>query len=167
MFHGSKRLHDDALLVGDDGRLVLEPLKRRLFVVVIVRLDIGFPSVLRRSFKRGGMFAEVAADGDNVQFHLFAGVFFVLFEVFKQGLNALFEHLEQIEEDTGEEMELDVITLCCDFSEHATATEAATEHDWEADAEADEDDNEEAALEWLQDQTTVIPHKKGIIVQSF
>ena len=24
-----------------------------------------------------------------------------------------------------------------------------------------------AAFEWLQDQTTVIPHKKGIIVQSF
>ena len=83
------------------------------------------------------------------------------------GLRALFEYLEQIEEDTGEEMELDVITLCCDFSEHATATEAATEHGWEADAEADGDDNEEAALEWLQDQTTVIPHKKGIIVQSF
>ena len=83
------------------------------------------------------------------------------------GLKALFEHLEQYEEDTGEEMELDVIALCCDFSEHATATEAATEHGWEADAEADEDDNEEAALEWLQDQTTVIPHKKGVIVQSF
>ena len=84
-----------------------------------------------------------------------------------EGLKALFEHLEQYEEDAGEETELDVIALCCDFSEHATATEAATEHGWEADAEADEDDNEEAALEWLQDQTTVIPHKKGIIVQSF
>lgn len=84
-----------------------------------------------------------------------------------EGLKALFEHLEQYEEDMGEEMELDVTALCCDYSEHSTATEAATEHGWEADAEADEDDNDEAALEWLQDQTTVIPHKKGIIVQSF
>ena len=84
-----------------------------------------------------------------------------------EGLKALFEYLERYEEDTGEETELDVIAICCDFSEHATALEAATEHGWEADAEADDDDNEEAALEWLQDQTTAIPHKKGIIVQSF
>ena len=84
-----------------------------------------------------------------------------------EGLKALFEHFEQYEEDTGEEMELDVIAICCDFSEHATATEAATEHGWEADAEADEDDNEEAALAWLTDRTQVIPHKKGVIVQSF
>ena len=83
------------------------------------------------------------------------------------GLHALFEYLEQIEEDTGEEMELDVIALCCDFSEYPSAKEAATEQGWEADAEADEDDNEEAALAWLTDRTQVIPHEKGIIIQSF
>ena len=87
-----------------------------------------------------------------------------------EGLRALFEYLEELEElesGTSEEMELDVIAICCEFNEYATATEAAAEHGWEADAEADEDDNEEAALEWLQGQTTVIPHEKGIIVQSF
>ena len=30
------------------------------------------------------------------------------------GLKALFEYLEDYEEDTGEEIELDVIALCCD-----------------------------------------------------
>lgn len=40
------------------------------------------------------------------------------------GLNALFEFLEQYEEDTGEELELlDVIALCCDFSEYASLAE--------------------------------------------
>ena len=34
-----------------------------------------------------------------------------------EGLTALFEYLEELEEDTGEEMELDVIALCCDFTE--------------------------------------------------
>ncbi len=34
-----------------------------------------------------------------------------------QGLKALFYYLEELEEDTGEEMELDVIALCCDFTE--------------------------------------------------
>ena len=33
------------------------------------------------------------------------------------GLEALFEYLEQYETDTGEEIELDVIALCCDYSE--------------------------------------------------
>jgi hypothetical protein len=33
------------------------------------------------------------------------------------GFKALFEHLEDYEDDTGVEMELDVIALCCDFSE--------------------------------------------------
>jgi hypothetical protein len=34
-----------------------------------------------------------------------------------EGLTILFEGLEQYEVDTGEEVELDVIALCCDFSE--------------------------------------------------
>lgn len=33
------------------------------------------------------------------------------------GLGYLFEHLEQYEADTGEELELDVIALCCDYRE--------------------------------------------------
>jgi hypothetical protein len=34
-----------------------------------------------------------------------------------EGRQALFEYLEQLEDDTGTEMELDVIALCCDYSE--------------------------------------------------
>ena len=34
-----------------------------------------------------------------------------------EGLTALYDYLIQFEEDTGEEMELDVIALCCDYSE--------------------------------------------------
>jgi hypothetical protein len=36
-----------------------------------------------------------------------------------EGLRALFEHLEEYEDETGEEVELDVIALCCDCSEYA------------------------------------------------
>ena len=35
-----------------------------------------------------------------------------------EGLKALFEHLEDYEDDTGEEIELDVIALCCDYVEY-------------------------------------------------
>ena len=34
-----------------------------------------------------------------------------------EGLTILFEGLEQYEADTGEEVELDVIALCCEYSE--------------------------------------------------
>lgn len=32
-------------------------------------------------------------------------------------LDALFEYLEELERDCGEEYELDVVALCCDFAE--------------------------------------------------
>lgn len=34
-----------------------------------------------------------------------------------EGLTILFNGLEQYEQDTGEEIELDVIALCCEYSE--------------------------------------------------
>lgn len=34
-----------------------------------------------------------------------------------EGLEILFNGLEELEEDTNEELELDVIDICCDFSE--------------------------------------------------
>ncbi len=34
-----------------------------------------------------------------------------------EGKRALFDYLEKIEEETGEKIELDVIALCCDYSE--------------------------------------------------
>ena len=33
------------------------------------------------------------------------------------GLKALFAYIEELEESMGEEIELDVIALCCDYSE--------------------------------------------------
>jgi hypothetical protein len=36
----------------------------------------------------------------------------------RAGLEALFDYLENIEEETGEKIELDVICLCCEYSEY-------------------------------------------------
>ena len=33
------------------------------------------------------------------------------------GLEILFDYIEELEQDTGEEMELDVVALCCDYAE--------------------------------------------------
>lgn len=39
------------------------------------------------------------------------------------GLFALFEHFEDIEAQTGEPIELDVIAICCDFAEYESLEE--------------------------------------------
>jgi hypothetical protein len=45
-----------------------------------------------------------------------------------QGLRALFEYLEDIEDTHNEEMEFDVIALCCDFTEYANEEEYARDY---------------------------------------
>ena len=45
-----------------------------------------------------------------------------------EGLGSLFGYLMQYEADTGEELELDVIALCCDYSEK-TWQEIANDYD--------------------------------------
>ena len=39
------------------------------------------------------------------------------------GLKALFEYLEDLESDIGEEIELDVIALCCEYMEYDSLKE--------------------------------------------
>jgi hypothetical protein len=88
------------------------------------------------------------------------------------GARALIEHLEQLEEDTGTEMELDAVAIRCDYSEHESALQAANEYGFEpnpnlGDGEQDDDDKEADALAWLQDNTQVIEFDGGVIIQNF
>ena len=60
----------------------------------------------------------------TVNFSHFVDAFQVRKDNFSyDGLRALFDYLESFEEDTGEEMELDVIALCCDFTEYENIAE--------------------------------------------
>ena len=61
-----------------------------------------------------------------------------------QGKRALFDYLEQYEDDTGEEIELDVISLCCDYTEYSSLEEFNSEYD------------PAESIEEIQDRTTVI-----------
>lgn len=75
-------------------------------------------------------------------------------------LSALFDYLEELERDLGYEIELDVIALCCDWSEYSSAINACTAWGWTL-----SDENE--ALEKLSDNTQVIQFDGGILVQDF
>jgi len=69
-------------------------------------------------------------------------------------LCSLFDYMEQLEEDTGEEMELDVIAICCDYSVDSVE-DIASNYDIDIE-DMDEDDAKDAVLEYLNDNTSVI-----------
>lgn len=46
-----------------------------------------------------------------------------------EGKRALFDYLEELEEDTGQEIELDIIALCCEYTEYADIDEFNGEYD--------------------------------------
>ena len=81
----------------------------------------------------------------------------------RSGALALAEYLENIEEDTGETMELDVVAIRCDFSEYPSAVEAHNDitsgHDLT-------DDDEETALERMREIGQVIVFNGGVIISN-
>ena len=89
------------------------------------------------------------------------------------GKRALYEYLENYEEETGEEIELDTIALCCDYSEYESATEAADAYTmvYDVDDVAPEDleeEKEKQAREWIEERTTVIVVEGGrVIIAAF
>lgn len=83
------------------------------------------------------------------------------------GAVALAEFFDNLDEETGEETELDVVAIRCDFSEYGSAAEAYEQQTGAEPEGDDEEEKEENALAYLQDKTTVIEFEGGIICQDF
>jgi hypothetical protein len=96
------------------------------------------------------------------------------------GARALAEYLEQLEEDTGEEMELDVCAIRCDFSESASMQDWLMEHHGaetlafalqysgiDLDGDEDEDEIDDLIRSYIQDHGQLIEFDGGVIVSSF
>ena len=77
-----------------------------------------------------------------------------------EGAKAIAQYLKEYEESTGEELQFDPVAIRCEFTEYENAIEAAAQYASEFTAEA-------AALEYLQDHTTVIEFDGGVIIQDF
>lgn len=87
-----------------------------------------------------------------------------------EGLNALFDYLEEYEEETGEEIDFDMVALACEYSEYESALDAVEQYNGavEENKDFDEEDKENASLAWLRDQTQVIEvDGGGVIIQQF
>jgi hypothetical protein len=69
-----------------------------------------------------------------------------------EGLQVLFDWIEQQEQDTGTEQELDVIALCCEFSE-MTAKEVIESYGYDVEDDGNELNN---VADCLHDDTIVL-----------
>lgn len=99
------------------------------------------------------------------------------------GAMALAEYLEELEADTGEGMELDVVAIRCDYSEYASLQEWASEHfsddkqatdtlgltlDMDGETPQEDDDEiDEKIREFIHDRGQLIKFDGGIIVSAF
>ena len=74
-----------------------------------------------------------------------------------KGLIALYDYLEQYEEDTGEQIELDVIAICCEYAEYESLEEF--QEDYGEDYQS---------IDEIEQVTTVIPvDDDGFIILQF
>ena len=74
-----------------------------------------------------------------------------------KGLIALYDYLEQYEEDTGEQIELDVIAICCEYAEYESLEEFQEDYG---------DDYQ--SIDEIEQVTTVIPvDDSGFIILQF
>lgn len=102
------------------------------------------PYQFEQAFRAAGRFG---GDNDNFTY---------------QGLGILFEYLEELSEETGENIELDVIALCCDYTE-SDVESIIEEYNIDVsdvditDMDQDEIDNAkmEIVREWLQERTVI------------
>ena len=92
-----------------------------------------------------------------------------------QGAKALAEYLEEYEESTGEELELDIVAIRCDFSQydslqswaHEYFSNAKEELGLNEEEEIEDEDFDDKIREFIQDHGQLIEFDGGIIVSSF
>jgi len=91
------------------------------------------------------------------------------------GSLALAEYLEEYEDGTGEQMELDTCAIRCEFSEHSSLVEWADEYfsnaleelGFDETEENDDDEVDSKIREYIQYRGQLIEFDGGIIVSNF
>jgi hypothetical protein len=85
----------------------------------------------------------------------------------REGLEQLFDYFESYEKDNGEEIEFDVIAICCEYSER-TFREIASDYQVEIDENENDDEIAQQIMDYLCDNTSVIGSTSNtIIYQNF
>ena len=93
------------------------------------------------------------------------------------GFRALFHYLDDLSDDMGQDIHIDVIALCCDFTEYESLDELYDNYEYSYKGTIGEPlADPEAFMDWLEERATVIPitmfngekdEITGYIVQNF
>ena len=78
-----------------------------------------------------------------------------------EGLEVLFDYLEEYSESTGEPVELDVVALCCEYYELSIQELIDNYNIDVSDADGDEDEIELIVKEYLQESTSLCGEVMG------
>lgn len=71
-----------------------------------------------------------------------------------EALEAIFEYLEDYSNETGVNVELDIVAICCDFAE-SSLSELATSYDIDLEG-LEGGDRLEAVISYMENHTTVV-----------
>lgn len=83
-----------------------------------------------------------------------------------EGKRVLFDHLENMSEETSKDIELDVIAICCDYNED-TIEDIINNHSIDvSEADGDEDEQTEIVREYLNEHTFIVGEVPGGFVYS-
>lgn len=85
----------------------------------------------------------------------------------RSGALAMAEWLQDMEEDSGMEIEIDPIGILCGYTEYDSVMEAAGEYDWQPDTTEYADQQEAAARQFLEKRTEIRLFSGGVLVLNF
>lgn len=84
------------------------------------------------------------------------------------GWRAIGEYLEELSDGIGEDIEVDIVGICCEYSMADNAQEVFDQYDTDIDSEEweemDDDEKLEAIEEYLQDNTNVVVCEDDLII---
>lgn len=84
-----------------------------------------------------------------------------------EALDLLFDYFNDLETDIGEQIELDVIAICCDYAED-TVENIISNYSIEIDADADADDIKQNVIHYLSENTSYIGEtNSGLVYAGF
>ncbi len=76
-----------------------------------------------------------------------------------EGLEWLFDHCEELERDLGEDYELDVVALCCDFTQ---STYEDINRDYNLDL--NDDNLHEGVIDYLEENTSIVNYDDATVL---
>ena len=81
-----------------------------------------------------------------------------------EGLEVLFDYLENLSEDTGETIELDPVALCCEYYE-SSIQELIDDYKIDvSDADGDEETIAEFVKDYISDSTAYVGETEGCLI---